>query len=441
MSSTLDKIREMRQSAKQEEVKYFSSKSSGKNLRPSDLDEGKNYFRIAPSHDPEKNPSPFYPFRSTYLEVELGIDDLSSWNIDKLIGEKSLMKQLGIEKLSELSEMDDDKVKAKLKSILGDDFKYKVTKRLFISTLHGKEGDQDLVEEYIKFVVKKINDEVGDRDEARKQLSPIFGWRDKSGKWNPGITPSTSYVFYAWDWKSSDKNFFKIEIYDKMMDKIEELYVKFDDPDQPLTVDPFSHPTEGIGIIIDKNKNEKGKWDFVISDVPMTRSFKNYAEFAKYFELGEAQLKQLEEAKPLAEQFGRGVFKRSDFELQLNGLVLFDEKYGFNAFENDDFLETVEQISNQFEEEQTPHNPLTGEGKAPEKKKEKVEETETAEEDEESSGDKSFDELMDSKPGKLRSEEKPKTEVPDGSIKENKSTKSPDLEDKLAKLRKNLSKK
>ncbi|MDY6895280.1 MAG: hypothetical protein SVO01_07705, partial [Thermotogota bacterium] len=414
----------------------------GKNLRPSDLDEGKNYFRIAPSHDPEKNPSPFYPFRSTYLEVELGIDDLSSWNIDKLVGEKSLMKQMGIEKMSELSEMDDNKVKAKLKSILGDDFKYKVTKRLFISTLHGKEGDQDLIEEYIKFVVKKINDEVGDREEARKQLSPIFGWRDKNGKWNPGITPNTSYVFYAWDWKSSDKNFFKIEIYDKMMDKIEELYVKFDDPDQPLTVDPFSHPTEGIGIIIDKTKNDKGKWDFVISDVPMTRSFKNYAEFAKYFELGEQQLKQLEEAKPLAEQFGRGVFKRSDFELQLNGLVLFDEKHGFNAFENDDFLETVEQISNQFEEEeQTPHNPLTGEGKAPEKKKEKVEETETAEEDEESSGDKSFDELMDSKPGKLKSEDKPKTSVPDGSIKESKSTKSPDLEDKLAKLRKNLSKK
>ena len=437
MSSTLDKIREMRQSAKQEEVRYFSSKSSGKNLRPSDLDEGKNYFRIAPSHDPEKFPSPFYPFRSTYLNVEIGIDKLSSWNIEKLISDKSLFKKMGIEKLSDLSDIDDDKVKAKLKTILGDDFKYRVKKRIFISTLHGPDGSQDLIEEYIKFVVKSVNDAVGDRDESRKQLSPIFGWRDKNGKWNPGITPSTSYVFYAWDWNSKDKDFFKVEIYDKMMDKIEELYAKFDSPEEPLTIDPFSHPSEGIGVVFEKYKNDKGKWDFSIYYVPMTCSFKNFDEFTKYFELGEQQLKDLEGVKPLHEQFGQNVFKRSDFELQLNGLILFDSENEFNIFENDEFLEIVEQVSSQFEEEpEEDYNPLTGEGKK--KEPEAKEENKEDNVDEVESGDKEFDKMLREKPGAL----KPEESVPDNSIKEEKATKSSSksLEDKLAKLRQNLNK-
>lgn len=435
--NVLDSIRAMRQTAKETEVRYYPKSGNGQNKSMNDFAEGKTYLRVAPSHDTESNPSPFYPLKTTWLEVELGFDRLSRWNIEKLITEKSLIGKFGVDKVSDLSDWDDDKVKDVLKKELGASFKMKTKKKIFISTLHGQGNDVDLVEEYIKFVVKKVNDEIGDRDEARKKLSPIFGWRDNNG-WHPGITPSTSYVFYAWEW-SGEKNFYKVEIYDKYMDKIEELYAKFDTPEEPLTIDPFSHPTEGVALVFDKFKNDKNKFEFSIYDQPFDgRKHDSFKQFIANFAISEDQMSKFKEVKPLANLIGRGVFKRSDFELQLNGLVLFDEKHGFNAFENDEFLEIVQAISEQYpEEEKTPYNPLIGEGEAPED--DNNDEPEVIEPEEEKSD---IDKVLDKKPGKVAEKEKEvkvETEIKKDSVKET-STKDEAVQDKLAALRKRMNK-
>jgi len=347
MSSILENIKKMREQAEAAKTKYFTPKG-GKNMSPKDFVEGITSMRVAPSHSSEF-PLPFVPFRSTYLEVELGIDKLMKWNIEKLIKDKSLLKPFGVEKIEDLSDWDDDKLKSKLKEILGDSFQMKVNKKIFIATMHGKEGDKDLLEEYIKFVVGKVNGEC-ERDEAKKKLSPIFGFRDSTGKWNSGINPGTNFVFYGFDWGT--KNLFKVEIYDNMMDKIEELYMKFDTPETPLTIDPFSHPSEGIAIDFDKYKTEKGKWAFRITDtLYMHKKHGTYQQFQKSFELEEEQLKQLAEVDPLYKLFGRGSFRKSDFELQVNGLLLFDAKHEFNAFENSDFLAIYTEIEKQYEGE------------------------------------------------------------------------------------------
>lgn len=386
-NSVLDSIKAMRDKAKKTETRYYTPKG-GKNLNPGDLKEGKTIIRVAPSHN-DNFPSPFVPFRSTYLEVELSIDELSNYNMNSLIDKKSLKKDFGIEKLSDLSEWSNDKIKDKLKSILGDNFHMKVNKRIFIATLHGKEGHKDLVEEYIKFVVNKVSSEIGDRDESRKKLAPIFGWRDSNGKWNPGIQPSNSFIFYGWDWE--DKNLYKIEIYGKMMDRIEDLYVKFDGEDEPLTIDPFSDPERGVCLQIDKAKNNKGKWDYKIDDVPFSgKKFDSYKQFIEQFKLSKEQLGQLKELKPLDKSFGRGSFKASDFKIQLKGLVLFDEKWGYDVFENDEFLELVEQIAGQWSEEKE------------------------AEEKEKANNSKDIDDIFKEKPGKVKKKE----EETKGKLKE-----------------------
>lgn len=438
MSNVLDSIREMRKKAKETEVRYYPKSGNGKNKSPNDFDEGKNYLRVAPNHNPEKYPSPFYPFRSTWLEVELGFDRLSRYNLEKLITMKSLIGKFGVDKVSELSEWEDDKIKEILVEELGADFKMKTKKRVFISTLHGKLGSQDLVEEYIKFVVKFVNEEIDDRDEARKKLSPVFGYRDKDKKWVPGISPQTAYVFYAWEW-GTEKNFYKVDIYEKMMDKIEELYSKFDDPEKPLTIDPFSDKSEGIAIVFDKFKNEKQRWDFSIYDQPFDgRKHDSYKEYIKEFALNEDQLKHLKEVKPLHEIYGRGVFRKRDFELQLNGLILFDEKFGFNAFAQDDFLDIVEVIAAQYEgeeeeKEEEPYNPLTGEGKKPDEAAAEVKDETIAEVQTENVEVKTdLDVVLDQKPGKVVEQEKENN----AEIGTNSS-----IENKLATLRKNVEKK
>ena len=369
--SVLDQIKKMRQEAKQSEPRYFPSRKGGTNINPGNFTEGKTIMRIAESHDPIKNPSPFYPFRSTMLMVELGLNDLTRWNMNNLIESKpALLKDLGIEKLEDLSEWEDGIIRSKLEDILGKGYRHKVNKRIFSASMHAKEGSLDLVEEYIKFVVKDTNDKIGDRDEARKKLSPIFGYRGKDGKWQRGINPSTNWVFYAWDWSSNDKTFHRVEIYDGMMKNIEELFQKFDDPEKPLTIDPFAHPEEGIGVVFEKYKNDKNKFEFNIYESPFDfNKYNTGDDFKAVFKLTEERLNELKEAQPLCDMFGRNSFKKKDFDLQLNGLFMFDAENGYNIFENHEFIEMVEKIGEQFETNEPPYNPLTGEGVPPSEKR------------------------------------------------------------------------
>jgi len=456
--NVLESIKAMREKAKQVETKYYVPKG-GKNMNPGDFKEGKTIIRVAPSHSPEEYPTPFVPFRSTYLKVELGIDELASWNIEKLIKEKSLIKQFGVEKIEELKDWEDDKIKVKLKEILGDSFQYKVHKRVFISTLHSKEGSKDLVEEYIRFVVQQVNSETQDREESRKKLSPIFGYKDAQKKWHPGINPSTNFVFYGWDW-SGDKNLYKIEIYPNMMNDVENLYIKFDSGTEPLTVDPFSDIETGVGLLFNKSRNEKGKWGFTIDDAPYVDRSQPFTEFIKSFNLTEDQLKGLKEVDSLQKQFGRGCFKAADLMIQFKGLELFDAEHEYNIFQNDDFekiaIEISEQYSEELEQEQAEADAKTGADidKAFAKKQlglkgNKVEETEEVNNEEEDVSSEDLAAAMalikENKAKKAAAAIKKKIAIKaktDKATEENSFTeKTVEVSSKLASLRENLNKK
>lgn len=349
--SVKDSIREMRDKANQVVPKYFKSGGFGKYLRPGDLKEGETILRIAPPHDPVNNPSPFLPSRYTYLEVELDIDELSVWNVKDIIEKKKLESAFGVKESKEVIEMDLSELLTKAKKILGESYKHLTTKRVFIASQHGKEGTIDLVESYIQWCVDKINDEIDDKKEKDKKLAPIFGARIQ-GKWQPGINPSTNFVCYGWDLSDDKKPLYKIEIYGGMMNRIIELYDKFDSGDQVITIDPFSDPKEGIGLMFTKQKKES-KWEYKIEDVPyLPQKWATYPDFVKQFALTDEMKKELADTAPLVDHFGDNVFKARDFKMQLNGLILFDSKHGFGAFQNDEFIEKVEQIANQFSEEE-----------------------------------------------------------------------------------------
>ncbi len=347
--SVRDSIREMRDKAAKVAPKYFKSSGSSKYMRPSDLKEGTTTLRIAPPHDAINFPSPFLPSRYTYLEVELGVDELSNYNIKDIIDKQALTSDFGIEKSSDIFDMDKGDLITKAKQVLGQNFKTKVTKRLFISSMHAADGTVDLVESYIQYVVDKVNDEIGDKDERNARLAPVFGARI-AGKWKPGINPSTNFVCYGWDWSADDKPLYKIELYGNMMNRIIELYDKFDDGDKPITVDSFSDAKTGIGLEFSKSKNKMGKWEYKIEDVPyLPQKFDTYTAFQESFALTDEMSKSLADTAPLVDHFGRKSFLKKDFELQLNGLFLFDEEHKFGAFQNDEFVEKVETIAAQFE--------------------------------------------------------------------------------------------
>lgn len=280
---------------------------SGENSRPDyhEIKEGTNVFRICPPHDPE-DPS---------MQAKV-----TTWLPAKVEKKGSDGKSTG-------------------------EFEIK-DRPIFNSRVHG--GTQkDLVEEYINFVYKSVYEEIQDKDERAKRLAPISGWRDKkSGKWNPGIRFSTSYVLYAF----KDGKIGRLEIYPADKNKMEELNIS-EDADEPITTDCFSDPDNGVSLIITRQKNDKGKMENIFSKREFNpKKHKTWEAFMEQESLTDAQLEELSKQQSLKEIF-QNVYKRSDFKKALEGLQIFDEKNKFNVFENDDFLSIVEEIDAYYPED------------------------------------------------------------------------------------------
>lgn len=270
------------------------------------IEEGVNLFRIAPPHDP-KNP-PFQPIRSTWLKC----------SVPKL----------------------DDNYK--------ETGEYEVrNKRIFIATIHGG-AEKDIVETYISYVKNKVNDEVADKDERSKKLAPITGWKDKSGKWNPGIYPSTNYVFYAWD---KSHNLGRIELYPSDIKQMEKLNIS-EDTGEPIETDVFSDPSEeGLWMAINITKNDKNKWDRIITKksfnpqgIKPADMAEKYQEFLATSMVTDEMLMKLAEKESLEEVYGENSYTLRDFEMALDGLQRFDSENGYSIFENEDFLEEVKEM-------------------------------------------------------------------------------------------------
>jgi hypothetical protein len=335
----------MRKDAKSKETKLYPNTQRAGVLSIKDLEEGKTTLRVV-KH--ERDTMPFVPFRSTWLEVEESIATLSRYNLDKIIKEQKLEKALGVKKVEDLKETPDEELRETLIEELGADFKLATNKRIFISKLHGNPEIPDVIEEYIKFANKMISDITQDQDERKAKRAPISGWKEKNGTWHPGIMPGTSYMCYVFPWELADREVKRFEMWDKNMDEVEKLYAAFDDPEEPLTVDPFSDPKEGVPLVFDKVKNDKQKFDIIISDKKAPRAM-NFKDFVAKFALSDAEIAEVNEKPSLSEMY-TNVYGRRDFELALNGLQLFDEKNEMGVFANDEFMSIVEAIAINYDD-------------------------------------------------------------------------------------------
>lgn len=276
----------------------FSSGSGGRTTFHK-VEEGENWYRIAPAHDPKD--SPYVPIRKTMLNCEVDV-----YEDGEPTGEKEV----------------------RLKSI-------------FIGTQHGKGITKDVIETYIDYVYKRANEEFSDKDDRGKFLAPITGFKAK-GKWNPGIRPSTNWVTYAWD-KTGELG--RLELYDNWMKEMRAVSAK-ESKGETIVLDIFSDPDEGFPLLIEKNK-KSDKWKYTIVNETLKRG-EDWDGFFKKNRVSDAQLKDLSEMKSLKELLVN-VYTARDFDFAIDGLKRFDKKNGFGIFDNEDFLKEVEECEAQIE--------------------------------------------------------------------------------------------
>ena len=277
------------------------------------IDEGVNVFRLFPPHNPDE--PTFQPKVVYWLDCRVPKQDAEGNPIE-------------------------------------GEFEWK-RRPIFDSRIHGN-TQKDIIDEYIKFTRNAIFTNNSSED-AKKLVAAINGWRDKSGKWNPGILPSTSFVAYATKGDITIANLGRLELFQSDKDELEKLNVD-EKSGEIITTDIWSGPDDGIQFVLTRRKNDKGKWEHTIQKktfVPKDKKniAKEWEEFIQSQVIPDDVLEHWSKMEPLSVQF-KNAYKRSDFERAVEALQKFDADHSFHTFENDEFLEILKEIDSYYPDEE-----------------------------------------------------------------------------------------
>ena len=275
------------------------------------IDNGRNYFRMMPPHNPDEP--------SMQAKVIYWLDCRVEETID---GEPT--------------------------------GKYVIKPRpIFDSRIHGG-TPKDIIDEYIQFTKRRIFANIQDKDEKGRLLAPINGWRDKSGKWNPGILANQSFVCYATKVDIKPENLGRLELWKSDKETLEQLNIT-EMSDEPIVTDMFSDPNDGVRFVITKGVDSKGKrYTLVAKDTFDPKGAKDITKPYKVWQesqiVPDEVLVKLDEMEPLSKQF-KNVYKKSDFERAVDALEMFDKKHGYDTFSEPEFIEIINEVSEYYSNE------------------------------------------------------------------------------------------
>ena len=233
------------------------------------------------------------------------------------------------------------------------------------SKVHGK-TKFDVVEEYVKWAKKKVGNDAD-------KLEALVGNGPKSNSLNPQY----SWLCYADKINGDDQLRAKIWEFKKMVRDAMNKLAFSEDEDEVIEVDPFTDPDEGLPIMVTyrKNPNKKKGENFYEVSFPKKVSARP---------LTDEEIEYFMTLKPLNEILSK--YGMKDFERALEGLQNFDEENGIGLFDDEDWIEHLEEIKAQYDsddsEEDSAPKKKTAVKKAVKKAYAKSEDDEEEEKDE-----------------------------------------------------------
>ena len=251
------------------------------------------------------------------------------------------------------------------------------------SVIHGG-TKMDLVDEYLKAAKKYVGND-SEKLEAltgRDGLLPSYSWICYADK----VQPDTELKAKLWEFRKS------------VRDALNRLAFT-EDEDEAIETDPFTDIDEGLPVMVSYNKTpnrKKGEnyYDVVFAKKPTPRP------------LTDSELEYFATLKPLNEVIG--TYTIADFDRALAGLQIFDEENEIGLFDDDSWLEKVEEIRAQYDSsDEEPKKGKTTkkvaaedddddeEEKKPAKKTKKVTKVEDDEDEDEKSSDETDDDEDD----------------------------------------------
>ena len=195
----------------------------------------------------------------------------------------------------------------------------------------------DIVEEYVKWAKKHVGNDA-------EKLEALVGNGPKSNSLNPQY----SWLCYADRVNGDEQLRAKLWEFKKMVRDAMNKLAFSEDEDEVIEVDPFTDPDEGLPINVTYRKN------------PNKKKGENYYEVAfpkkvSARPLTDEEIEYFMTLKPLSEVIYK--YGMRDFERALEGLQNFDEDNEIGLFDDDDWLEHLEEIKAQYDADEEEEKP------------------------------------------------------------------------------------
>ena len=195
----------------------------------------------------------------------------------------------------------------------------------------------DIVEEYVKWAKKRVGNDA-------EKLEALVGNGPKSNSLNPQY----SWLCYADRVNGDEQLRAKLWEFKKMVRDAMNKLAFSEDEDEVIEVDPFTDPDEGLPINVTYRKN------------PNKKKGENYYEVAfpkkvSARPLTDEEIEYFMTLKPLSEVIYK--YGMRDFERALEGLQNFDEDNEIGLFDDDDWLEHLEEIKAQYDADEEEEKP------------------------------------------------------------------------------------
>lgn len=275
------------------------------------------------------------------------------------------------------------------------------------SIVHGG-TKMDLVQEYVKYAKKKY----GDDDDKMETLTG-------TGMNSNALNPQYSWLCYASIVTPDEELHPKVWEFKKMVrDALNKL--AFDeDNDEPIEVDPFTDPDDGLVLAVKYLKKPNKKKGENYYEVDFAKTGKKKEAYSRA--ITDEELEAFSRLKPLNEVVPR--YTKKEFDRALEGLQCWDEEFDFNLFDDDEWLEIVEAVKEQYngssdddDEDEKPKK------KTVKKTSKKVEEEEDSEEEEEKPSKKSAKKKVEEETEDSEDEDSEEEETDDDEDSEEEET-------------------
>ena len=283
------------------------------------------------------------------------------------------------------------------------------------SIVHGG-TKMDLVQEYVKYAKKKY----GDDDDKMETLTG-------TGMNSNALNPQYSWLCYASIVTPDEELHPKVWEFKKMVrDALNKL--AFDeDNDEPIEVDPFTDPDDGLVLAVKYLKKPNKKKGENYYEVDFAKTGKKKEAYSRA--ITDEELEAFSRLKPLNEVVPR--YTKKEFDRALEGLQCWDEEFDFNLFDDDEWLEIVEAVKEQYngssdddDEDEKPKK------KTVKKNSKKVEEEEDADDEEEKKpAKKSAKKKVEEEPEDSEEEDSEEEETDDEDDSEEEETNGDEFDD------------